>query len=524
MKNSFIGLLVFVCTGCTHVDVGQVDYRVAEAPIVQKNCSSENMVCDPLAPADLKRRYLSSPLPELAPFQSGDVYSIELEQMVIGERLLEGMVFGKEFGPALGDSAEIAILANVFEFSGADAENVRSFVNGSTDMIAGKNGPDSIKLIYYGDNVKYRQPLNFGNIPLHPRSEYAGRSVGVQLVVMEVDSESGAVSALLSKLADFGKGALPGLPGAKDVIFDLGKSLFAGGSGDDKLLDYRFVLSYGSQSQDLPQANFAPGRYVILREQDRSVAIPWNRFEIDHNTGRLFYKAANGKPGSEVRDRFYMTINIKRYPAGTSAEAYNFEAWSAVRQALEDHSATGAAIAGLQGNLEKILEGKRSVEFTKALVEKWNEAGSSLSNFQKLYLPDIPAAGLCGASHYYIASNRDRAERRAMDDVREFLALYRTALAAEKTVASKDGQQQSAKVFLTEHRETVVSHLSSFFTPWKDDGTDKAMFASAGDFETSFVSSDASTDLWELAKQKVQERASTSSECADLKARGIAPN
>ena len=156
-----------------------------------------------------------------------------------------------------------------------------------------------------------------------------------------------------------------------------------------------------------------------------------------------------------------MTINIKRYPAGTSAEAYNFEAWSAVRQALEDHSATGAAIAGLQGNLEKILEGKRSVEFTKALVEKWNEAGSSLSNFQKLYLPDIPAAGLCGASHYYIASNRDRAERRAMDDVREFLALYRTALAAEKTVASKDGQQQSAKVFLTEHRETVVSHLSS---------------------------------------------------------------
>ena len=108
--------------------------------------------------------------------------------------------------------------------------------------------------------------------------------------MLEVDSRSQAVGSLLSTLADFGKGALPTLPGGADVLINLGKSLFAGGSSDDRLFDYRFVLSYGGHGGEFPQAEFAPGRYVVLRQQDRRTPIDWSEFQIDHNNGRLYRK------------------------------------------------------------------------------------------------------------------------------------------------------------------------------------------------------------------------------------------
>ena len=538
MNKAIIAFACLLSASCAaHVDVGQADYRIAEPPQARTSCSGSS-ICDPLSPANLERRYLPGALPDEAPFQRNEVFTIVLEQAVMGPRISEAIVLGNEIGPSLGDYAEIAILANVFEFSpAASTEDVRGFLNGTTDMIAGKNAPDAIKLVYYSDDVRPNQPLNFDSIALYPRSAYSGASIGVQLVVLEVDSQSPAVGSLLSTLAEFGKGAMPTLPGATDVIFDLGESLFTGGSGDDKVLDYRFVLAYGGDGSDFPKAEFAPGRYVLMRQQDRRSPINWNEFQVDHNSGRLFRKLPlPAGATAEVRDRFYMTINMQRYPAGTSAEALNLQAWSAFRKTL-DEAGTGsgdAAVIALESNLRSILLEQNSTRRTSDLVASWNEAERSLRMYEQLYLSNeaITPSGRCGIPNAVIAGNRDQAERKALNDVREFVSLYQKGLAAvaatapvqptaQATVPGTASTDPDASGFQLAHRESLVSHLSSFFVPWKEDH--KQVFASAAAFETAFINAGATRVLGDEAALLAAGRAVAATQCGDLAARGIVP-
>ena len=178
---------VMFLAACAHIDVGQVDYRVAdESKCPQFPCQ-----------VGLAHKYLATQ----APFEKGDVYSIEVEQAFIGTTLLEGVILGKE----IGTRAEYAILANTFEL---DSEGKMRFIE-VPEYDGAAAGSPKMKLIYYGDDIARRQPFNFSNIPFMPRAVYNGGTIGIQIVVKELDNELPAITALLETLADYGKTIVP---------------------------------------------------------------------------------------------------------------------------------------------------------------------------------------------------------------------------------------------------------------------------------------------------------------------------
>jgi hypothetical protein len=190
---------------------------------------------------------------DLKPFESGEVFSMEIEQMAIGNNVIEGHVLGYNFD----QEGEFAVLANVFEFAGtaADAGSRRFLQSNEIDRDAPADTSDvEMKLIYYGDDIRALQTVNFSNIPLYQRSTYNGGSVGVQLAVLEVDTGDGPMAKLMTTLARFGQKAIPVSSEVSDVLFDFGESLFSDGKGDDRLLEYRFVLSSASDDLDATQS------------------------------------------------------------------------------------------------------------------------------------------------------------------------------------------------------------------------------------------------------------------------------
>ena len=271
-----ISIIVFasLISACAHVDTGQVDYRVADpfkpdaaSGAKLRDCKTSEKPCP--WHADLDRKYVAAH----APFVANNVYSVELEQAFIGKNLLEGHILGRQFGK----HGEYAILANAFEFGADEASKFIQAPEYGGEKASENN--TKLKLVYYGDDIAKRQPFNFSNIPLMPRAVYGGGSVGIQIVVMEIDAQAGPVTSLLGTLAEFGKNSIPGPPGATDILFALGDSLLKG-SQDDRLFDYRFVLSNGASiaadGSLGPVATFAPGRYVFRRRDERVTTMNWD--------------------------------------------------------------------------------------------------------------------------------------------------------------------------------------------------------------------------------------------------------
>jgi hypothetical protein len=336
MRQVLMAALVLL-SACSHIDTGQADYRVADGPAVPINrdltaiggtnyCASEvSAKCDPVLPARVVRRYMPNPETGWRAFRDEQIYSIEIEQGVIGSNILEGKVLGHQFG----SKGEVAILANVFEFASAASDaNLKRFLDGEELSKATDDPSDvELKLVYFNDDVRRGQAFNFSNIPLRQRSVYGGGTIGIQIVVMEIDAQAAPVASLLKTLARFGQQIVP-VPGeAKDMLFDLGESILTG-SQDDRLLEYRFALSSSQSLNDdkAVQATFAPGRYVIRRLQDRRVDMDWDMLRLDHNTGRLFkYTAAGLTP---IVDDLYLVLNVRRYPAGTRPEFYSLRDWT----------------------------------------------------------------------------------------------------------------------------------------------------------------------------------------------------
>ena len=443
-------LLVIALAGCSHVDTGQIDYRVADSSPTRGTtiaCAGTASRC-----VQLERRYL--PFEEgNEPFKAGATYSMEIEQIVIGDNILEGNILGSQ----LGKSGEFAILANVFEFAstGSDASKARFLQSNELEREAGDPSDVELKLIYYGDDIRKRQPLNFSDIPLQQRSRYNGGSIGIQLAVLEVDTRSGPMSSLLTTLARFGQKAIPVSSEVSDVLFDLGESLFAGGSGDDRLFEYRFVLSRAPDNADDVQANFAPGRYVLRRTANRIDEQKWSDLSLDLNTARLM------RGGHEVRDELYMVVNVRRYPDETSPEYYNFDQWSEVRAKLEQADPATKPINDLTAEITTALVDQRSNQWCARLVNRWSIAETRLQNLTARHVPNLDqfdTSGCVGANKTRIARLSDQSERNAQDALREFAADYISAVPV-----SPAGTPQELS---NKDREVLVSRVARYFMPW----------------------------------------------------------
>lgn len=543
MKRLFAAAIACAVSACAHVDTGQIDYRVADEPNLKEaaraSCGGQRGNCA-LAPAKVERRYLSRDGEAATPFKEKDVYSIELEQAVIGRQLSENF-----FGLGIDNTAEIAVLANVFEFSGEKAGAAQrrflEMVSGQSPAPGGEDEKTSdveLKLIYFSDDVQRNQPFNFSNIPLMQRSEYKGGSIGIQIVVMEVDASDGPMSSMLGTLARFGQQSLPVSSEVSDVIFDLGESLLSGGSSDDRIFEYRFVLSSADQAQgSLPQAVFAPGRYVLRRSQSRDQPMDWSDVRLDHNTGRLFRLTSkprlpgdlrrNGAappergtptgPGqqteqadqyTELRDEMYLTLHIKKYGDDVRPEFYEPPSWSQFRDILEQAAINRLGGTVLADRVEEVLQTRRSEQVRAELLSEWSRARRHLAEVERLAFSNIDNDSLkqCAPE---LRRRRDIAIRNVQDTLRRFRASYQVAITAPTPAAGAAVGQPAPEAPLKEvDEEALVSVVARYFMPWATGVADK--FANAQQFRTNFVNADG---LATLAIDTATAKAGTLASC-----------
>lgn len=529
MKYVF-AIAFLLLTACAHVDTGQTDYRIADAPSIPINrdgapinTSDKNAKycpsgvtekCDPILPARVVRRYMPDPETGWRAFRDQQIYSIEIEQGVIGSNILEGKVLGHQFG----SKGEIAILANVFEFAAdADTANVKRFLNGE-ELVKATDDPSDVelKLVYFSDDVRREQAFNFSNIPLRQRSTYGGGTVGIQIVVMEVDAQAAPVASLLKTLARFGQQLMP-VPGeAKDMLFDLGESLLTG-SQDDKLLEYRFALSASENPDDdrAFQATFAPGRYVIRRLQDRKAEMAWEDLRLDHNTGRLLKGAPTGLL-TPVTEDLYLVLNIRRYPAGTRPEFYAQRDWAKFRADLQSAAdARAAPLDELTDGLAGLVGKMRSDNLENILLKRWQLANGEMASYAARFAPDFSKVDttLCSVSESELRRRHDVAERGLTDAVRAFIFEYQASLELKRK--DNAGNVVGEELTLAD-REALVSAISTSFMPWTKTAVGKDSFSSAAKFETAYVGSAATGDLVADAIKAAQANALDTPTCKTL--------
>lgn len=524
MKKSGLFVLALILLGCSHIDTGQIDYRVADAPAENtkaRACPADLKVsCEGRRLSRVHRRY--DPGPDFAAFTSSDIYSIEIEQGAIGSNILEGNILGQQ----MGHNAEIAILANVFEFAPANstaaAAAARRFLE--PGQFSGTDDPSDVelKLIYFSDDIERGQPFSFSNIPLRARSRYEGGSIGIQIVVMEVDAQSGPVASLMGTLARFGQQVVPGPTEVKDLLFDLGESLFTGAGSDDRLFEYRFVLSAPGATADSMQATFAPGRYVLRRWQERERRMEWGNVRLDHNTARLF-RQSDGGAVQEITDELYLVLNIRRYDRSTQPEVYEHQAWPQFRRMVENAAApNGGPIASVTQNLERMLVAHRSDQRRTDLTQQWGAAERRLRAFTSRAIKGLedPALSGCAAQTTLLRGRRDMAEREARDAIREFVAGYQAALAPPAAVpgapAPPAGAPSPEPEFALADREALVSVVARFFMPWATAEASRN-FASAAAFQTAFI---GAGDLAEVAIQTARDRGPMVASCEALASLG----
>lgn len=518
-----------VAAGCTHIDTGQVDYRVADAPapvsattmrpIPGNRCApDQTAACDPILPSRVVRRYMPDAETGWSAFRRDQVYSIEIEQGMIGSNILEGAFLGRQYG----NKAEIAILANVFEFASAegDAAARRFLEPGEFEGKADDASDVELKLVFFSDDVRRHQALNFSNIPLRARSAYGGGSVGIQIVVMEIDAQTGPVASLLKTLARLGERVVPAPDEAKDILFDLGESLLSGGH-DDRLLEYRFVLSAGADDARAVQATFAPGRYVVRRVQDRGRSMEWGSLRLDHNTGRLYRQPQAGTGAfEEVRDDLYLTVNVRRYPDGTRPEFYTHRDWSTFRAALQAAAETrDEPLDRVTQRLAGVLEDGRSRDLRDGVLLKWADAANRLELYASRYAPGdftgVDVTG-CAVTVVDLQRRRDAAEREARDALRSFVAVWQQALGAKRKDAAG---AVLGDEFREQERDRVVASVASWFMPWSATGASAAAFADHAAFETAYVAASPAADLATVAMAAAVSKTRPGATCSSLLAR-----
>lgn len=487
--------------GCSHVDTGEIDYRVVTTSNPTPGAKAACATC-----VEIGDRYRISG-DDVTPFKTGDIYSMELEQMVVGNNIIEGHVLGYNFDK----KGEFAVLANVFEFAGdAASAPSRKFVQSNRLETAAEDTSDvELKLIHYGDDIRAFQPMNFSNLPLQQRSRYNGGSMGIQIAVLEVDTGEGPMASLLTTLARFGQKAIPVSSEVSDVLFDLGESLFTGGSGDDRLFDYKFALSRATDDADATQALFVPGRYILRRSQLRGAQAGkkmWDKVYLDSATGRL----VNGS-GGEIRDEMYLIVNVRRYPEGTLPEYYEQDRWATVREELVRADPVTTGITSLKSNLISAIEKQRSDEWQKILFNRWSLAEVELRSLQRRHVPNL-ATDL--ASCDTTVRNRarrssDLAELTAKTALQEFVAQYQNA--------TKPIPGGSSVEFSDADKDELVARVAQFFLPWEGDLQSK--FADRSTFD-AFVKDNAA-GIASSAPATAKSRARALTSCADLP--GAAP-
>ena len=527
---------LFAITGCKTLGIGagsnsgQIEYRIAEpVPVTEAMISNEDK--NRLLPrGKLIRKYSGSENhfnSTTASDTEKDVYSIILEQAVIGEFVGEA----KYFQPA-----EIAILANAFEFDEVETSDASSRFYEFPELV----GPmtteggsqtdvsDGMKLIYFSPDVFLKQPLNFSALPIIPPTKYNGRPVGIQIAILELDKMSGPLKSLLSELAELGRksGVASTAPVIGDVALDLGSALLDGNvNNDDVVFEYRMVL-YPQQLSTSTSANgkpynetatFQPGRYVLLRSEYRNNTIDWDNLELDHNTTRLYSNEG------EVRDKTYMVMNIVKHAAGTPEAYYAHRTYGQLNDIIVAAEQTNgsASLDTITKTLSERVKLKRSKAWLEELNLKWALLRTEMESLEQNRYPEktdgTGIVNVIGEQSCTLVEKSVlrpplvRAEIKVKNAATDFISSYKRSITPDKDTANPDIKDAD--------RDALLRRISLYVIP--NNESLSSSLQSALSFKTSYVTAKSGVEFGDAMIQTVNKIPRTIT-CDELRARGWA--
>jgi len=279
----FLALSVLVGMGPTaaRTNVGLVDY----AYVSPENCSCQMLISS--------SKY-ANPKSAKNTVQKDSVYEVSLKKAKMDK--FNADLFSASRG-------EFAIVAKAFEMS-SDPTLPTSAFDFRPDSASGG------RVIYYSDDVKRHQALNFGMVPMFGPVVYNGNPVGISVFLVEIDTtkDNAQMSALLSTIASAGRlASVPGTP-LFNMLESLGTSLI-NANKDDLLLRYDTTFrSDKGAHPDIKTSLFRYGEYVLIRNENREAPIEWEQYSYDPATGRVYAGEGCSKP----YDGAYAVIQINR--------------------------------------------------------------------------------------------------------------------------------------------------------------------------------------------------------------------
>jgi hypothetical protein len=308
-------LLATLVSACAYLNEGAINYRKATL----KKEKYELL--------ELAGKYSLPSSERDAVIRKNDTISIYLAQAYIkGLHEIPAYWKGETSKKMRG---EVAIVVRAFELSDTN------------DLDFGPNAVDAGRLIYYSDDARENQFLNFSFLPIYGPITYRGNPVVLQIYMLELDADTDKLKPLLSTLAKAGTSAYPPAAPALSLIENLGSALLAG-NHDDVMFRYSFTLlpdhGYAGSTYPVLEA----GNYVLIRKANRQQNEDWDNFDFhgkpsllrfDQSDGRLVVqpggpvdKQTVGKGGEEkvkpeiYRDETYAVIAIHKNMDPTSLD------------------------------------------------------------------------------------------------------------------------------------------------------------------------------------------------------------
>lgn len=360
-----VGSLIADWSLTPETNVGLVDYALANAASGKESCVSFSNkflaasapASAPAAPASAASGVAPTVVPE--PVREGDVYQISLKRMALASENVHGL-----FLPYLIDRKhQLAVLAKGFEMSPDAASGV-----GFDFSPAASN---SARVIYYSDDIKAGQELNFSQINLLGPARFEGNPVGLSVFVTRIHGNNDKkMSPVLSSLATLGKNTTnPDVMSALDV---LGSRILEG--QDQRLLRYDAmflpVTKEGSAmkkvASQLRTAVFSYGDHIVVRKEDRQSPFPWKDYHYDHTTGYLHNGSDCSGPRANVS---YAVLQV--VPADKVAYAQQ-AAYSELRKSVADAAAASTpsqAQAFVKGATGRLVQAKLKQQALSLIAE-----------------------------------------------------------------------------------------------------------------------------------------------------------
>lgn len=248
--------------------------------------------------------------------RTGDNFVVVLKTVWMGDFKPDGIFSSR---------SQYALVSRAFQYGDPKTQTGLDF------------SPESHKsgrVIYFSDDVRPGQFLNFGQIIIEGPATYLGNPVSISLFAIEVDSDAARTNSLISTLASIGSFAWPAGSPVLSVLESVGTALVRG-NGDDMNLRYdTTVLDYRSLRPGLSSAFLAYGDYILFRNENRAVGFDYGSVHYRPSDGKL-YGDATCKDEWRGRHRgdAYAVVQINQQLLSSSAR--NTQTYAELKKAIE---------------------------------------------------------------------------------------------------------------------------------------------------------------------------------------------